>query len=454
MPRLTLGAILANASLASIFQAMFVEYNRVLAEMLGIAVPGKPPPLLPPEVVMGATALACVLYAVAVDDTPYRALKGIAMAAIALSMGYAIDAAGYGWAIGKLVEALGAGGAAVSTSLVALATGAVAGVAAVKSAITVLLAGLIVALSPTVIAYVWSVYASLVWNPLKYALLKLLAVFARRVTLGFLMPVGIYVVSVVGLVLALPVVLAVTMWFAGLVLGLLVAALAGSALGIAVHAILLLVGAAIGTAMSAWAARFAREVPTEFLLLGAPALAAFVAVAMGPVIVALAYSLQLLPAATLAFSVAIVASPTLRVNLDRFVAPFMALFLVQVVASVMTAMAAAGVAGLSALVFALGAVDPAAAVAIPVKFFTTLASTIIQVAQHYNATTGCFEGGAGIAPYGPVFKQAPPWWWVDPGLWYNPDAWYEPELWARTRGSPHPFDAACNPRLKPFGPPG
>jgi hypothetical protein len=449
MPRLTLGAVLANAALAGIFQAMYVEYNRILAGLLGLALP-QGPPLLPPEVVMGAVALACVLYAAAVDDTPYRALKGLAMAAVALSMGYAIDAAGYGRAVRVLLEALGAGSAAVSSSVLAMVAGAAAGVAAVKSAVTILLAGLVVSLSPTVIAYVWSIYASLVWNPLKYALLKVLAVFARRVTLGFLMPVGIYAVSVVGIALAMPVVLIAVMWLAGVVLGLLVAAFSLGPYGIAVNALLMLAGAAIGAAISAWAARFAREVPPEFLLLGAPVLAVFLAVAMGPVVIALAYSLQLLPAATLAVSVALVASPTLRVHLDRFIAPFMALFLLQAVAAVMSALAASGMAGLSALVFAMGAVDPAAALTSPVKFFLAVAETVITAAQHYNATTGCFDYGAGIAPYGPVFHQTPPWWWLPADAWYNPAVWYEPELWAATGGNPHPYDAACNPRLKPF----
>ena len=453
MARLSLGAIVVNAALAALFQALFLEYNKIIAGILaasGLAAPGAVP-LIPPDVVRGATALAAVLYAVTVDDTPYRALKGLALASLSLAMSRAIDAAALGWAIRMLLETINAANATVLSGILSLLVGIATGVMAVKSGLTALFAGFVIALSPTVVSYVWSLYAVLVWNPLKGALLKMLAVIARRLTLGFLMPLGVYVVAVVGVALALPVAAILLMWVGGVIIGLLVALFTTGAFGAVMNAVLVLLGAALGTTISAWAVRFLRDVPSEFVVLSMPMMVWVLSVALGPVVAVLAYALQLLPAVVLVTSVAIIASPTLRVQLGALVTPFMALYLVQITATLAVAMAAAGLAGLASLVFAMGFVQPGP----PLKVMEDVALVAVYAAQHYNATTGCFNYGAGIAPYGPVYKQAPPWWWLPVEAWYNPDVW-KPDpylLYLKvTRGvEPHPFDVACSPYYKPFG---
>jgi len=449
--RLSLGAIVANAALAALFQALFLEYNRIIAGILAASgLPGAVP-LIPPDVVRGATALAAALYAVTVDDTPYRALKGLALASLSLAMSRAIDAAALGWAIRVLLEAFNAVNATVLSGVLSLLMGIVTGVAAVKSGLTALFAGFVIALSPVVVSYVWSLYASLVWNPLKGALLKMLAVVARRLTLGFLMPLGVYVVAVVGVALALPVAAILLMWVAGIIVGLLVAVFTTGAFGALMHAVLVLLGAALGTTVSAWATRFLREVPSEFVVLSLPMMVWILSVALGPVVAVLAYALQLLPAVVLVASVAIVASPTLRVQLGTLITPFMVLYLVQVTAALAVAMAAAGLAGIAALVFAMGFAHPGP----PLKVMEDIAAMTVHAAQYYNATTGCFNYGAGVAPYGPVYKQAPPWWWLPEEAWYNPDVWkpdpYLLYLKMYYGAEPHPYDVACSPYYKPFG---
>jgi hypothetical protein len=495
---LTWGHVLLNGLLAAFIYVLFTHYNAIFyGLMFDVAALNDPAlsralqsipyvPLVPEHAITAAVLTASVLYAVAVDNTPLRALKGVLMGAIGVAAGKSMSwllGVYYGAYLRHLVAFLLNPAGAVGVSLAALLYGAVTAMIALQSVVGAAALGFVIGSVPSIVSYVSYFYSALVVNPLRSALARLIAVFARRVHLGFLVPIGMYTVSVILFFALLPIAFLLFFWLLGILVGAIVALAALGVFELVVQAATFFLGALAATVLAAWTQRLFRGIPDEVVVVTSPVFLAFVLAIAAPLIAAgMLYALMVLPSVALVVSVALVASPTLRAGLERYVPMFTALFALQVLglfASLLSAAGQAAGAAMAGMMYCgginIGAQWYASSVVAPMEAFARLLGCAVIVVPYYDHNTGCFNFTAAPdstrravewlgAPSagGPVFGEVPPWWWLDPGVWYNPSVWYEPTLWRLaaergnmtycTRGAcyPHPWDAACNPYKKPY----
>ena len=493
------GHVLLNGLLAAFLYVLFAHYNAIFYGLLfDVAALNDPAlsralqnipyvPIVPEAAITAAILIASVLYAVAVDNTPLRALKGVLMGAIGVTAGKSLSwllGVYYGAYLRHLVAFLLNPMGAVGVSLAALLYGAVTSMIALQSVIGAAALGFVVGSVPSIVSYVSYFYSALVVSPLKSALAKLIAVFARRVHLGFLVPIGVYTVSVILFFALLPIAFLLLFWLLGILVGAVVAFAALGVFELVVQAAAFFVGALVSAVLGAWTQRLFRGIPDEVVIVTSPVFLAFILAIAAPLVAAsMLYALMVLPSVALVVSVALAASPTLRAGLERYVPMFTALFALQVLglfASLLSAAGQAAGAAVAGMMYCGGInIAPqwyASSVVAPMEAFARMLGCAVMVVPYYDHVTGCFnftaapEGtkravewiGAPVTG-GPVFREVPPWWWLDPGVWYNPSVWYEPTLWriAAQRGNltycvglacyPDPFDAACNPYKKPYG---
>ncbi|MFP3252187.1 MAG: hypothetical protein RXO32_10735 [Thermoproteus sp.] len=502
---LTWGQVFINGILAATLFIMFVNYNSLFYGLLlgttnatqTLIAKTVKLPLLPQTVVASAIMIAAVLYAVAIDDTPIRVIKGVVMGLIGVTAGQEI-ANVLGMYIGHYIyelvtfltnplDVLGpmlgalAGGVLISFTLVATT---------VEGAVAL---GFVFGNLPGVISFVTYIYSVLIANPLRTALLKLLSVFTKRTHLGFLMPIGIYAVSVLMFFVFLPVAFILLYWLLGMLLGTFIALAVLGPAEFAIQVIGFLVGLAVTSILQGWVSRIYREIPSDVVLMTSPAIAIILlAIAAVPIAAALYYSLLILPAAAIVVSVALIASPTVRGAVDKYVPMFVALFLLQLMGFLFATLTTAAQNPQSFIASMTYCSGPYTNVSLlfkgalaPLAILNRTVQCAVNVTQYFDASTGCFNfttmpnkttqalNRLGYPTQGgPVLHEVPATWWIPPQYWYNPNMWYDPwlwnaaaakgaltwcenktaffGLWQYTQCAPNPWDAICNPYKKAY----
>lgn len=502
---LTWGQVFLNGILAATLFILFVNYNSLFYGLLfgttnatqALIANTVKLPLLPQYVVSSAIMIAAILYAVAVDNTPIRVIKGIVMGLIGVTAGqeladvlgmyighYIYELVGFltnpAGALGPMLGAL-SGGVLISFTLIATT---------VEGAVAL---GFVFGNLPGVISFVTYIYSVLVANPLRTALLKLLSVFTKRTHLGFLMPIGIYVVSVLMFFVFLPVAFILLYWLLGMLLGTFIALATLGPAEFAIQVIGFLVGLAVTSILQGWVSRIYREIPSDVILMTSPAIAIILlAIAAVPIAATLYYSLMILPAVAIVVSVALIASPTVRGATDKYVPMFVALFFLQFMGFLFAALTTVAQNPQSFIASMSYCAGPYTNVTklfqgalAPLVVLNSTVQCAVNVAPYFDPSTGCFNfttipdktaealSKAGYPVHGgPVLNETPAIWWIPPQYWYNPDMWYDPWLWdtAAAKGkltwcqdkaaffglwhytqcAPHPWDAICNPYKKAY----
>ncbi|MGC9131758.1 MAG: hypothetical protein ACP5H5_09270, partial [Pyrobaculum sp.] len=265
---LTWGHVIINGVLAAAVAMLFISYEYIVAALIGIAVPEQYEPiaLLDPYVVLGGVATAAFLYALVTDNTPQRVWKGLVMVLIMLStlpyapyMAQVIAQIVWDFASWLFNPPLFA--AAISAMFSTMGLVAVM----IQSTIPAgaLAAGLLIAMAPYILTTMLYYYNLFVYNPLKDALMKLLKVFAVKAHLGFLMPVGLYVVSILLFLSYLPVFFLMMFYVLGILVGAVIGVIWGGPAAVVFDVVGLLVGILLATAIGSFFQRLLRDVPAE-----------------------------------------------------------------------------------------------------------------------------------------------------------------------------------------------
>lgn len=465
---LTWGQVVINGLLAAALIVIFYNYPLVIAAILGLA-PEAAEKIPALEIVSFASIiiavwLASIMYALAVDHTPQRLFKGIAIALIATLTYSTLTATEIAYFIGGIIRQVvgwlyGTPIAGFLFSTMLSVAGLIVALNALNAITGAVLTGLILAAMPTIFAMMSYIYTSLVYNPLKDAILKFIKTFAVKTRLGFLMPIALYVTSIVLFIIYSPVLLFMIFFSFGVLLGAIVSILIGGLAKVVIDMIAFGVGVLLITSAMPWVTRILQNVPNEILVTITP-MTLFIIALLGivPILLITAYSIALVPAVALVISIAVVTSPSVRGKLDRYIPVFFILFILQLILTLIGAAIAAKSqpeAAVNSMIFTLGVIrdkdlggNPVAILFKPqLEILLKWMNYTLRAMPAYNYTTQCFMAKKlpWSVPAGDKTGQTPPYWWVDMALWFNPQT--AAQITA-LYGYTDPYDIACYPKRR------